>query len=366
MSNYIDISKQQRVVFVDNIPYSEAERLSNAYPFALILTSPPTENPKNEDIGIHTIWRAGKCYSYISKVDQTPITIDTYSISLKFDAGCLSLNIGSKIGDFDIIAYESNSEFSDSNPTLYNNTRITFKNTGEIYFNLWEVKEDSTRNPLTEYNQRGLDNLLSFKLKLNDEYIDIDSYIEDIHSVEYDSSLYNNNIKGIKYCFNVKEELSGDLKLEVSYKLTLTEDPIIKEYPIELQKTVADELIWIGSNAFPINVNSLNDNEITRETIESDANWYYINEFNYNTNENQNPLQISEGHIRVIIPENYTLYVDLKEEGNGSSRYVKDVGDDNTYSYRIFGSCKINGKNYKALLLQDESITEFINIIQHI
>ena len=363
MSNYIDISKQQRVVFVDNIQYDNAKALSKQYPFAMFFTSA-------DDNVYHTIWRNGFCYSYVSEIDSTPVIVNDKAISLSIDRkGKLSLIVGYAIGQFVLSKYEN----SENNFVNYEedhyienyNTQekffseeITLKDTGELFFDLY----DNYGDPLAEYNKTNIA-LLEFRLyRLESEEDLTNSYITNLRS-EKDA----NNQYGIKYTFEIKRQyLDDDLRLEVSY------NSFKKIYPITLQKSIVEELIWIGSGN--PNFGDYYSQEVTENDIVSFdmIGWHYLKDLALNDSMpniydyySVHHLNVQDGNIYVVIPINKRLRVKLIED-NSTEYVVDDEGPDYSYSYDSSSAqiCLINGARYKILRLNDPNITEFINIIQ--
>lgn len=123
--NNNDISLFEKIAFVNNIPTeNDAYELSNDYPFAVIVTEQTEagvrDGIKNNTVnkGSGNIWLGGNRLTKFINVDQVnnSISMDTYSIVLKFDqeSGLLSLGTQAKVDDYEL----SSIFYKDSNDNL--------------------------------------------------------------------------------------------------------------------------------------------------------------------------------------------------------------------------------------------------------
>ena len=338
-NNLIDVSKQQRIVFVDNITNDNAKTLSEQYPFGVFMGNDTTNKT-----GL--IYKNGTRYSLITGVDKSLHRIGLYNIGLVVDEnGVLKLNVVGAIQEFYLYQYQSNGTFH----KYHDGDTITIYDNADLYF----VLKDENGNQLS-YPQ---DDILYFNDgPITEGYINIpiiSGYTSDIYN-QFETEGASDDVDeflGIKYHIIANKDTYGN-NIQLTTSL-LDLEPQSYNINIILSQ---DNIFYIGeiSNDIMNYINSgSTDYIVYTKDINSNLNetgWHNFNATNIGSAANiysyyeTYPFTITDiDNFVLILPENMVPQVELKENGKNIPDFI-----DNNFngSFNKYTDLTVNNKLY--------------------
>ena len=363
-NNIIDISKQQRVVFIDNVTDDRAKTLSNEYKFGVFFGNGPAQQNSTEYANNNTgvIYKNGKRYSLVTAVSNQSIKLNTYNnvfnIKLQIDEnGVLSLNVSNAISDFELVSY------SDVNGTItpWTGNVIDIYETTYLYFRFKEENSD-------EWVYYPTSDLLTFIF--DDE--SVLQYMQiPILSVE------ENNDGTTRYKFKAIKD-SGELELPVKITVEGLEQSRTYRFKTHL---LSGKIFYIGNiSTFRNNQNyDIYDTDMNNNLNE--AGWHSFNKDLYSNASSQDDIykyytiphnteyagfdfsEIGINNFGIILPEDMSIYLPMTDEGNRVIDYIEDQYIDGSFEKTM--QITINGEPYNVFqyINREDGLTRFINYI---
>ena len=225
--NITDVSKQQRIVFVDNINNEQALELSQTYKFGVFMGNGPsfTDTLVEQNAGL--IYKNGKRFSLVTGINKSPIRLGLYNIGLTInDKGILGLQLLNAVDNFKLIKYVTAGQEYYYNDDTY----ITIYNEGDLYFRL----NDENNNIINSTE----DSLYFTNDLIYNGYISTPQIIyDDINNDEYTVKYHITNLKETN---NTYKELSVALLTDLS-----NENAQVETYNIRIINS-SSNIFYIG------------------------------------------------------------------------------------------------------------------------
>lgn len=372
-NNIVNVSKQQRVVFVDNISNEKSKELSSTYKFGLFLGNGPTGLNVNEVYEHNTglIYKDGKRYSLVTAISNQPIRINTgervYNIRLQInESGVLSLSTTNAVQDFILDGYTSNGQY-----------RAYTEDSGEI-LHLYEDDclyfhyIDAESGEVIYYTY---DNLLTFE---QNDYIS---------SVNLSSaSERKNNSDSSEYRISIAQNTSENQTLTISCEIANgnSTGTLTKSYPFQTHKLSSD-IFYIGCTTDYVDRGQYFKYDSDLSIDLSSAGWHSLDPAFYGENwrqidvnayyamphENSEEIGFEIDNISefvVILPAHYSIYIHNMYNDNVIGNNVSDYFDQSILlkdgSFDIAGNITINSQPYVIYKYLDGVVNDIIAVQQ--
>ena len=341
--NITDVSKQQRIVFVDNINNEQALELSQTYQFGVFMGNGPSSTDTLVEQNAGLIYKNGKRFSLVTGINKSPIRLGLYNIGLTInDKGILGLQLLNAVDNFQLVKY-----FTNGKTYYYDNTGneyITIYNDADLYFRL---------NDTDNHIINSTDDALYFTNDLiSDGYIATPQVIyDDINNNEYTVKYH---ITTLKETNNIYKELSVALLTDLS-----NENAQVETYNIRIINSNSN-IFYIGDVYEYLTTESviIYNDELTNL---SESGWHSFDPSFNNLSSAEdvykyytlNAFRVSNtDSFGIIIPETMKprldlIYENYQEDNSGVFKKSHTlIVNDNRYCIYQFNKQMINGVDY--------------------